>query len=336
MYAQIKSVKIAGGLSNYGVVYDEGNNMVSLNVRPYLGYYGFGTSSPAYFRFSASEITNNSIVTVNEEITKSEIDDIKERVDELAQKIIVQNSKNEDFETRLSTIENAGSDSLPDYVITAAESVIDKVMTAQNNRTFNFAAITDLHYGNSGYTDGIKHACQAIKYIDERIKLDAVAVLGDYTDGYPSTGIADAMADFKGINALLDGLRFEPNLRIMGNHDYYPENIPITRRLIQYYSDDVVWGSRIGGYFYKDFPENKIRIICPNTNENNIMDTSTNKPDSKLSMTVEQVQWLISTLDLSDDKTDAEEWSVLILSHQPLDYWSYGSTYRLGYILDAY
>ena len=49
----------------------------------------------------------------------------------------------------------------PDYVITEAESVIDRVIAAQGNRTFTFAAITDLHYGNSSYTDGVKHACQA-------------------------------------------------------------------------------------------------------------------------------------------------------------------------------
>ena len=121
------------------------------------------------------------------------------------------------------------------------------------NLRFGVYTITDLHYGNGGYTDGILHACQALKYIDERVKLDAVAVLGDYTDGYPSTSLADAMADYRAVNALLSDLRFAPNLRQMGNHDYYADNIPITRRLVQMYSDDVVWGNRNGGYYYKDF-----------------------------------------------------------------------------------
>lgn len=226
-------------------------------------------------------------------------------------------------------------DAMPDYVVAEAESVIDRVIAAQGNRTFTFAAITDMHYGNNSYKNGITHACQALKYIDERVKLDAVAVLGDYTDGYPTTNIADAMADFKAINSMLDKLRFAENLRLMGNHDYYAENIPITRRLIQSYSDGVVWGNRLGGYFHKDFEDYKIRIICTNTNEINPMDTSTNKPSSGLSMTTAQMQWLISTMDLSE-KTDAEEWGILILSHQPLDYWTYDYKYILGYVLDAY
>ena len=224
---------------------------------------------------------------------------------------------------------------IPDYVITEAESIIDRIISAQGNRTFTFAAITDMHYGNSDYTDGIKHACQAMKYIDERIKLDAVAILGDYTDGYPSTDITDAMGDFKNINALLSELRFAPNIRQMGNHDYYPDNIPITRRLIQYHSDDVVWGNKNGGYFHKDFEDYKLRVICPNTNENNPIDSSNNKPNSNVSISTEQINWLIQTLDLSD-KSDAEEWGILILSHQPLDYWTSDGVYRLGAILNAY
>ena len=236
---------------------------------------------------------------------------------------------------KLQVRKNIGVDDIPDYVVTEAESVIDRVVAAQGSRTFTIAAISDLHYGNSSYTDGILHACQALKYIDSRIKLDAVAILGDYTDGYPSTGIADAMADFKGINAMLESLRFAPNIRQQGNHDYYADNIPITRRLIQFYSDDVVWGSRNGGYFYRDFDNYKIRVICPNTNENNPMDTSTNKPASNLSMTTEQINWLIATMDLSG-KADAEEWGILILSHHPLDYWATGDIYILGNVLNAY
>lgn len=228
-------------------------------------------------------------------------------------------------------IEETGIDVIPDYVKTEAESVIDRILSAQGNRTFTFAVMSDMHYGNSSYTDGIKHACQALKYIDERVKLDTIAVIGDYTDGYPSTNITDAMADFKGINTMLDKLRFAPNIRQMGNHDYYANNIPITRRLIQYYSDDVVWGSKIGGYFHKDYEDIKLRVICLNVNENNaIVD---GKPTGNISISVEQCNWFISTLDISS-KSDAEDWQILIISHQPLDWWC--DNIRLPYIVNAY
>ena len=229
-----------------------------------------------------------------------------------------------------------GVEAIPDYVITEANEVIDRVLTAQGNRTFTLAAISDFHYGNSNYTDGIKHACQAIEHIDKHIKLDAVAVLGDYTDGYPSTGIADAMADFRAVNALLSTLRFSPNLRQQGNHDYYADNIPITRRLIQYYSDDVVWGSREGGYYYRDFDDYKLRVICLNCNENNQMDTSTNKPTGSISITVTQAQWFANTLASLNNKGDATAWQVLVLSHQPLDWYDSQTGYALAKIVDAY
>lgn len=210
----------------------------------------------------------------------------------------------------------------PDYVVTEAESVIDRVLAAQGNRTFTFAAITDLHFGNDSYTDGIKHACQAMKYIDSRIKLDAVAVLGDYTDSYPARELDNALGDFKAINSVLDDLRFAVNLRQQGNHDYYADNAPITNRFIQSYSDDVVWGNKIGGYYLKDFEDVKLRVISVNTAEN-----------SEMAISNAQYQWLADSLDLSH-KEDATEWHILILSHHPLDWWS--STYVFTYILNAY
>lgn len=229
----------------------------------------------------------------------------------------------------------ANPDTAPDYVEAEAEAVIDRVLAAQGENTFTFAAISDLHYGEGSYTEGIRHACQAIRYIDSRVKLDAVAVLGDYTDGYPSTGMDNALGDFKAINGMLQKLRFAPNLRQQGNHDYYADDIPMTRRMIQFYSDDVVWGSRAGGYYYRDFTDHKLRVICPNTNENNPMDSSTNKPSSSISMTTAQLQWLIETLDLSS-KDDVEDWQILILTHHPLDYWESNSKYSLSYIVHAY
>lgn len=221
----------------------------------------------------------------------------------------------------------ANVDNVPDYVVTEADSVVDRVIAAQGKRTFTFAAITDMHYGNGSYTDGVLHACQAMKYIDERIKLDAVAVLGDYTDGYPADGLANAIGDFKAINAVLDALRFAPNLRQQGNHDFYAGNAPITNRFIQSYSTDVVWGDRIGGYYYRDFDSYKLRVISLNTVETG---------NANIDCTTAQVQWFANTLDLSA-KSDAKDWQILVLSHHPLDwYYKDESNYAFAKIVDAY
>ena len=225
------------------------------------------------------------------------------------------------------------ANSIPEYVKTEAEAVVDRVIAAQGNRTFTFAAITDLHYGSWGYyegitdyPDGIKHACQALKYIDERLKLDAVAVLGDYTDGMAYDQYDTAVYDFKGVNAVLDKLRFSPNLRLVGNHDFHVKHSPLTYRYITAYSDDVEWGSCLGGYFYKDFTAQKIRVICLNTSEIN---------HTSVSPTAEQYQWFINSLDLSA-KENASDWHILILSHIPLDFWAENSAYKFTYILNAY
>ena len=228
---------------------------------------------------------------------------------------------------------------IPDYVETEAKSVIERVLAAQGKRTLTIAAISDLHYASS-YTDGILHACQALKYIDERIKLDALAVLGDYTDGYTTRDLADALADYRAINALMGQLRFAPNLRQMGNHDYYENNIPITRRFVQMYSDDVVWGDRHGGYYYKDFDMFKARVICLNCNENNVMETDSStggvKPTGSISITAAQAQWFADMLADVNTKTDADEWQVLVLSHQPLDWYDSQTGYTLPKIVNAY
>lgn len=231
-------------------------------------------------------------------------------------------------------VSKTGVEVVPEYVRTEADSVIDRVIAAQGNRTFTFAAITDMHYGSWGYyegvtdyRDGVKHACQALKYIDEHVKLDAVAVLGDYTDGLAQTQQETAVADFKGVNSVLDKLRFAPNLRLQGNHDFVAEKSPLGYRYIGAYNDGAVtWGDALGGYFYKDFPIQKIRVICLNTSETG---------NGGVYCSTAQYQWFVSSLDLSA-KEDAGEWGVLILSHVPLDMWANNGEYRFAYILNAY
>lgn len=291
-------------------------------------------SDMAYFRISAEEITADSIITINEEIKNASVvekteyawtntghafvpADYEDRIVDLEEEVA----------NHTESIQNmiTGSD-IPDHVITEAEDVIDKVITAQGNRTFTFAAITDLHYGNAGYTDGVKHACQAMKYIDERIRLDAVAVLGDYTDGYPADGYANAIGDFRAINKVLTDLRFAPNMRVQGNHDYYADHTAAVNRHISAFSDDVVWGSVSGGYFYRDFEGYQLRVICLNTTETG---------NANVDVSAAQYQWFANSLDLTS-KEDAEDWQILILSHHPLDWYDADGVYSFAQIVNAY
>lgn len=225
---------------------------------------------------------------------------------------------------------SAGAQTLPDDVIQEADGVIDRVMAAQSDRCFVLAAITDLHYGNDGYTDGVRHACQALRYIDERIRLDAVAVLGDYTDGWPGTdgNTEDSISDFRAVNAVLDALRCTPNLRLQGNHDYYEGHVPEIFRYIQAYSDGLTWGDAVHGYGYRDFERCQLRIICINTTELS--------GSAAITYSDRQAQWFAGALDLSG-KADAAEWQILVLSHQPVDFDHADSkAYAFAELMEAY
>lgn len=204
-------------------------------------------------------------------------------------------------------------------------SVLDKVVSAQGDRTFVLGAITDMHYGSSDYIDGVIHACQGMHHIAKRIKLDALANLGDYTDEH-QMDTETAVTDLEEANALLDRFCDIVNLRLKGNHDHRPGAAAQTYRYIMAHSDDVVWGSRIGGYFYRDFSAYKLRIIGLNTTETE---------RDNLSVSDEQYKFFVSALDMSA-KEDAEEWGILILSHHPLDWTVTSGAYRFGHILNAY
>lgn len=220
----------------------------------------------------------------------------------------------------------SSADDLPDYVKSEADSLVSKVVSAQGNRVFTLVAITDLHYGNGSYTDGILHASQALAYINKQIALDAFAVLGDYTDGYPIDNVDNAFGDCRKINSLLSPMESVPNLRIQGNHDFYSGYAQFVHYHIQAYSEGVTWGDKVGGYFYRDFADKKLRIICVNTTETD---------NANIGVSTTQYTWFINALDLSA-KSDAADWQILVLSHHPLDWYVTDSTYRFAYIMEAY
>lgn len=222
------------------------------------------------------------------------------------------------------TLTEAGFHSKPDYVVAEAMSVLDKVVAAQGKRTFVLGAITDMHYGSSDYVDGVIHATQGLKHISDRIKLDALAVLGDYTDEH-QIDTDTAVTDREECNALLQMIDAD-RLCMKGNHDHTPGAEAQTFRTIMANSDNVVWGSRIGGYFYRDFDAYKLRIICLNTTE---------VARDNLSVSDEQYKWFADTLDISA-KEDAAEWGILLLSHHPLDWTVTDGTYKFVPIINAY
>lgn len=298
-----------------------------------IAYDFWKSSDPSdgYIRFSLIGTGANLVITFDEEISESAGTSVAYSWENTGHAFVPA-----DYEDRILELESAAekleaqvkasqADYVPSYVTAEAEKVIDRVIAAQGTNTYVLAAISDLHYGHGEYTEGIVHACKALKYIDSRIKLDAVAVLGDYTDGYPSTGYADAIGDFKAVNSVLSDLRFSPNMRFQGNHDYYADAPQIIHRYIQAHNEDVVWGDKAGGYCCRDLEDLRLRIICVNTAE---------QSSGNIKCTAKQYQWFADSLDLSG-KDDPAQWQILILSHHPLD-WYTTDNYLFGRILTAY
>lgn len=211
--------------------------------------------------------------------------------------------KQEDFFKMKNEVE------IKSYVVAEADAVIDKILDAQGSGTFNMLVMTDLH-NNGGESDvQILHACQGAGYITDRVHIDVFASLGDHTDNFASSTWADGQADMKIINkrihSLLHGV---DELRLIGNHDFKESRSPKVYQLISAFSSNVVWGDRLGCYFYKDYEDYKLRIICMNTSD-----------EAYINISNAQYNWLIQSVDLSS-KSDATEWNILIMSHVPLDW----------------
>lgn len=310
----------------------------------------YGDTVSGYVRFSLLGTGENLIVTFDEEIVEGPstgsyawtntgrafvATDYGDKIQELEESGEAQANRIQTLEetsaaqaARIAELEDTGN-TIPAYVVEEAEAVISRVLAAQGRNTFLLGAVSDLHYGNNNAVAGVKHAGQALSYINRRMKLDAVAVLGDYTDGYPGESYADALKDFQTVNTLLDELRSVPNFRLQGNHDFYSNAPQTVHRYINAYNEGITWGSRSGGYGYRDFGDFKLRIICVNTEEG----ASANS--NSIFCSAAQYNWFAQALDLSG-KADAAAWRILILSHQPLDWYEQNSRYVFGQILKHY
>lgn len=235
---------------------------------------------------------------------------------------------------------------VPDYVQAEAERVAAQVKKHQNENTISFLAVSDLHV-DSNYPQSMesaRHAGQAMSIIKGLIPIDFGFSSGDMTVGSSATTIVEGRNEILEASKVLDtGFSGITNFRTIGNHDPLGYSYPQNREhltaeelysLIGEKASGVVYpkeGSE-RGYCYKDFYSKKIRVICLNTSDVDQDDFAViQKVDAgKISGT--QMKWFVETLDLSAKK-DASEWSILILSHHPLDW---GEIHPATRVLNAY
>lgn len=251
---------------------------------------------------------------------------------------------------------------IPDYVKEEALEVAKKVQAVRQDDSIVFLAMSDSHYygeqgsagvdsyvdsnGTQGNTSNL-HSAMGAKVLAYALDLDFIAHLGDMTWGYKTT-TSDLLHSqvnelFGYLNESYEGL---PKFCCVGNHDsgiyYHDAQIAagnsgtFTESAEWIYNnftkhsesdDTVIAGEDCGGYCYRDFADKKLRVFMLNTSEALIKDSLDNCTYGS------QRIWFGNALLDLNTKSDATEWSWLLLCHYPADY---GGTMPLSELLKAY
>ena len=204
---------------------------------------------------------------------------------------------------------------IPVLVKEGASALVDKALSREDSRIIRFLINSDAHQKNDDtlIRKGTKELAQAHKSVLSQMGVDFVANLGDITWGSSGSDNTTVLEEGKAFNGFfLDSVRGQVNLWTEGNHETGMLTASQIYGLIYAHNKGIVQDTEhlIEGYGYMDFPNQKVRVICLNTNQG----TASGNVNG---MSNEQLKWFAEkALDMSD-KTD---WSVITLGHHPLSY----------------
>lgn len=296
----------------------------------------------AFIRICSPNIDNNSILTVNEEITYSTTEDgtTQEWVNTGLAFVPA------DYEDRIIDLENDTANLKSDVtdlkifcktgevvsenVITEVSNLIDKAMSREDTRLLRFLISSDAHHkpDHELITKGTKELCQAHGEILKLIGVDFVASLGDTTWGSSASDNATVLEEAKAFNKMmLPNIRGQKQIWTEGNHETGMLTNTQIQALIYSHNKDLVQNNEqwIDGYGYMDFPNQKVRVICLNT------DQATGNDSSGVSDV--QLKWLAETALNMDDKTD---WSVITMGHHPISFNNITLMKNCAYVIEAF
>lgn len=203
---------------------------------------------------------------------------------------------------------------VPAGVTEEAARVVDTVLTREDPHPFRFIAFADAHQknGHEAITAGTRELGQALGEVLRQIGVDFVASLGDSAWADSAESAETALEETKTFNALIcDSLRAETQIWLEGNHEtskLTPAQIQalVYSRNRQLVRDADHWTE---GYGYLDFPSQKVRVVCLNTNQGS--------ETMVCGVSDAQLKWFAETALNMERKTD---WSLMTLGHHPLSY----------------
>ena len=235
---------------------------------------------------------------------------------------------------------------IPNYVKDAVFDIANKVEQVRQKDSIVFMAMSDSHHlGEQFFADNTtvknintsnQHACMAAKILSYLLKVDFNCHLGDITFGHSTTTEAYLKQQIEEFNSYLDeAYGGVPQFRCVGNHDtgYYSTRVDVDYlySVIGKYceSDDTVYDNdnKIYGYCYRDFDDKKLRVICLNSSESDMKGSTIST-----AMSNAQLIWFAKALQGVGSK---EGWSVMVLSHFPLDF-NYRTMHKAADIVKAY
>lgn len=220
-----------------------------------------------------------------------------------------------------------------------AEAATTTALAGRTAESFVFAAFSDMHLRDCEMNQTVMNwTAYGLSEIQKRMQLDMVAFLGDFVDGSSTDSVEEGKAELKQCRRIFyDAIGSTPSLWLAGNHDnnHYNGTELTGDELYSYLGANNVnvvthYGNKQRIYGYRDFEEDKIRVIYLNTSDCSSSDTT-----SSSHVSAAQVKWLAEVaLDFSK-KSDANEWGIIVLSHMPLN-WKTSSTQLALTVLDAY
>lgn len=232
---------------------------------------------------------------------------------------------------------------VPSYVKREAERVAALALSKATTNRLVFAALSDIHHPYDDEFDGTANTAQAVRdagrgiaELRKSLPLDFIGFFGDYVLGGKDSTVAESKAALRFVsNAMYDAGRGIQQIWLQGNHDRNPYDTDdgdltpeeLYTHIFSHNSGTVVASDHPqGGYGYKDYDREKIRVIYWNSSETAGVETVTDH-----CFTADQYHWMAEVaFDLGDKEAPAE-WGIVMLSHMPANW-----TPQMRNFVDAY
>lgn len=312
--------------SAYGIARDGDGNIVEFTVPDGVNI--------AYITLCSPGMDENSIVTVDQEITGEEAVHTYAWAStghafvpaDYESRILALETGVNDLALRVGAIQIPEVEGPPDYVLQEAQRVAKAVASVQNGGSVTLLCYADLHHfpADPEIEAALRHAGQGGAALGRQAVVDGVLILGDCIYGTTESQTEAAAALLQLGELLHDAVGERPCVWVPGNHDCIPQGIMGSLSpqrqfaLIGRRSRSVRWSeSPVLGCGVLDLGQWGVRVICLNTADigDIRVDNSSMESYGMSRISAAQLAWLRDTL--ADTPAG---WTVLLGGHHPLDW----------------